>query len=596
MCRRVATCWGAYQRGRLSDSTYTAFFAGYAVKTIVRMHCFCDIGTIGSGRTPQGIPVESLLQAWNIPLWFANHLAIWLGNLKATAFQRPTHTGKRTRKVIVCGYASPVYDHVSLQRALSSPDVKQCTPPGLLQYFKEHGVPATGFEYTKPLGLFFCNTPRLARSLTSDTVSQLTIGDPAEIRCECEHPVKGPWLRANGFIPPGRDHVVTCDSRVLKAPAGLQTLFQHGYKHRPEELSVTMTQQVRHDVVTRMRSGIEKFVNATVLVHRNMGNLPLMVQKVCAGIERQLSAHKFRDGQVFTNQSKPHEPGTVFTKWHRGFKQAIQKLQRLYAITTADKLGKNYVVVCIKLYVTLILQDLNIGGFYLRVIAGDDTRVIDKVAAELVQAVNLLAKNMYSNLDADRLFQHMCLLPYAAALVKLHKSPLQFRFLACSSKNGLKVVALWLNALLSSIHHDLVLEWHKLLSRLGVDWRHLPPWYATRSAQVVSLVKHFNKLRVCESEFVRGSGWQGFDVVRLYTNIPQDDLVQSLSALLGELVWDKHTSQRNGPRTRIYQVFKDQSVRAPLHNAFAAAVSHPKQARCLQLHGCPRLDTFCAQS
>lgn len=143
---------------------------------------------------------------------------------------------------------------------------------------------------------------------------------------------------------------------------------------------------------------------------------------------------------------------------------------------------------------------------------------------------------MYNEFFTERLLQHMCLLPYAAALVKLHKSPLQFRFLACSSKNGVKVVALWLNALLSSIHHDLVLEWRKLLTKLGVDWHHLPPWYATRSAQVVSLVKHFNRLRMNESDFLRGSGWQGSDVVRLYTNIPQDDLIQSLAALLGELV------------------------------------------------------------
>lgn len=153
-----------------------------------------------------------------------------------------------------------------------------------------------------------------------------------------------------------------------------------------------MSQHVRHDVVTNLRSGIEKFVNATVPVHHNMGNLPLMVQKICSGIERQLSAHKFRNGRVFTNQLKPHEPGTVFTKWNRSFKSTILSLQRLYAFTTADKLGKNYVVVCLKLYVTLILQDLNSDGFYLRVLAADDTSVIDKVAAELVLAVHLLAR------------------------------------------------------------------------------------------------------------------------------------------------------------------------------------------------------------
>lgn len=73
-----------------------------------------------------------------------------------------------------------------------------------------------------------------------------------------------------------------------------------------------------------------------------MGNLPLIVQKICAGIERQLRAHKFRDGQMFRNQSKSHEIGTVCTKWDHIFKHTVDSFQRLYAITTADKLGKNF--------------------------------------------------------------------------------------------------------------------------------------------------------------------------------------------------------------------------------------------------------------
>lgn len=203
----------------------------------------------------------------------------------------------------------------------------------------------------------------------------------------------------------------------------------------------------------------------------------------------------------------------------------------------------------------------------MRVFSSGNLSAIDKVAGEILQAIQTLAPNMYRYSNTEQVLEKLRMLPYAAALVKLHKTPLQFRFLACSGMNGLRPVALWLNALLKTVHYDLCKVWSQLLNRLhvltdAIDWKHLPPWYATRSAEVVAMVKFFNKLCMSTKEFTAGFGWQGYDVVRLYTNIPQDDLVQSLSNLLGELVWDAHEVQRNGPRHRLLQVFKDDTYGA----------------------------------
>lgn len=60
-------------------------------------------------------------------------------------------------------------------------------------------------------------------------------------------------------------------------------------------------------------------------------------------------------------------------------------------------------------------------------------------------------------------------------------------------------------------------------------------------------------------DFVTGKGWHGFDVERLYSNIPQDGdkgLIPTLRNVL-TLAWSRHSVQRNSPGTRLLQVFKD---------------------------------------
>lgn len=203
---------------------------------------------------------------------------------------------------------------------------------------------------------------------------------------------------------------------------------------------------------------------------------------------------------------------------------------------------------------------MNSGQFCTKVLHHSNQSVMDRVATEIATAASHLTPMMYSNMSPDDLLQHMRVLPCASALVKLHKQPTQFRFLACSSNNGSKSVALWLTALFAAIHQYLVEGWQRLLKDLEVAWKHLPPWYATQSVHIVNIVKHFNKLCVTLLEFVRGGGWMGFDVERLYTNIPQDGadgLIPTLAKLLGEFVWDTHSVSRSSTRSRLLKVFKD---------------------------------------
>jgi hypothetical protein len=49
--------------------------------------------------------------------------------------------------------------------------------------------------------------------------------------------------------------------------------------------------------------------------------------------------------------------------------------------------------------------------------------------------------------DTAAVCEEMSVVPYEAALVKLHKTPVALRFLACSAANGLGRPAVWLTSL-----------------------------------------------------------------------------------------------------------------------------------------------------
>jgi hypothetical protein len=109
-------------------------------------------------------------------------------------------------------------------------------------------------------------------------------------------------------------------------------------------------------------------------------------------------------------------------------------------------------------------------------------------------------------------------------------------------------------------------------AKFHVDWASEPPWYASQSAQVVRAVQLFNSQPPSMQAFVASGGWQGYDVVRLYTNIDIADLNEKLSAVLAS-VWQQHAAAARSavaPANMVVEVFKDKCQPAVWRNSLAA--------------------------
>lgn len=545
MCRRTNVCYKNFILGRLTDANHLTYFQPFARKTIVKLYSFCQ-----SGWCQNGVSVTDPNGDFQIPISFVHKLRDWLTSVLASLYKVPPKN-KGNRSIVVFDYDSAIYDHLDLRAAWLHPSTQACLPQPLKAHFEQTGWPIVGFRYTDPLGLKFCNAARIAQNL-SDAGLESIMSRP----CICEsNSVEAQWYKDNGFIPAGIGHIITCSDKVMKdTPDALHDLFRLGFKHRPARLQVIMNATVRNQVLANLRSGLSHLADKTAFIHKNKNQAHLWVDAVMSQVEQELASEKFADGKSFSNRDKPHEPGTAFIAWEDSFDEHISDLHRHCVVTTADKISKNYVVCCRKYYVSSVLADLDSGGFYEKVIGAPGLSPLESIADTLTSAVRRFASNVFPDDEStERTKARMMGVPYETALVKLHKDPLQLRFLACNGKNGLKPVAMCLTSLFRSLDTDIHAAWCTLLhsSSIAFDWATEPPWFCNRSAAVVDIIRCFNSANVCEAEFTAGGGWHGYDFKRLYTNISQDDIIASLSGLLTHL-WGRHAD-----RDRLLQVFQD---------------------------------------
>jgi hypothetical protein len=140
---------------------------------------------------------------------------------------------------------------------------------------------------------------------------------------------------------------------------------------------------------------------------------------------------------VLPSKAVPRNQDGLDRPWKPAYDMYLKDLHKDFAVTTADKLSNNYVIVCKKHYVSVMQDDLQkpveSRGFYQRV------PLSFNIGDHLKSQVNHLAPEAYDKAKDSEL-KVLKKKPYASALVKLHKDPVTFRFLACSKGTGLQAL------------------------------------------------------------------------------------------------------------------------------------------------------------
>ena len=119
---------------------------------------------------------------------------------------------------------------------------------------------------------------------------------------------------------------------------------------------------------------------------------------------------------------------------------------------------------------------------------------------------------------------------YPAILGKLHKSPIKFRFLACSAAYELKHLSIWLSRAFSFLSTDFHRLWKNALQVEGHCFKHHLPWVCSDSKVIPTMINHLNR-SIPLAERHKPVLLQSFDFSKMYTNINLEDLKNRLNVL-----------------------------------------------------------------
>jgi hypothetical protein len=298
-------------------------------------------------------------------------------------------------------------------------------------------------------------------------------------------------------------HVLTTDSAILHdCPPEMRVAWQHGFKFRQaSQHEVHMTDTARTDLMVQCTTAVDNMVAHLRTKYRSCADFVASQHDFTAfgalvkqHLHQQLGHARFANGKVFSFlTSRSHDASvTVSPISLAAIRNHILRYQQHFVITRMDKLPNVYVLMCKQLYRQLTVDDLQNSGYY--ALEGTMLQAQATVTAAVSSPQFWVALYAYTNRAAMLAqLQHF---PYASLLVKMHKTPVKMRFLACNGRNGLIPVAKLVTQLFRAVSPLLDTIWRDTLTAMGRDWAQDGPWMCSNSEGIVKTLRRF-----------KGEGW-----------------------------------------------------------------------------------------
>jgi hypothetical protein len=533
------------------DGAYCQYFRGFSTSTLVSLH---------TALLYDPAALATAVHTYSVPdAFITDQLRPWLQHMLDIRFARLSlkHSGTLTPFCLRTSY-SPVLERMNVSAAVSQAAALTQLPPSL------HDTLPTRFTFSmpKPMGLFACNHGSVAHTSAVDNIA---------CGCACNQPE---FLR---FCHPLFGHVLTTDAGAFSNCAHeLQDVWRYGFKFRmADQLWVTMSDTVRTELVEQCDAALKKLIthlrkrcrkcpdyNAAAHDVKTFG------QAVKAHLHMQLQHTDFADGKSFCfSQLHPHDTSVNVTPLKaKAVRRHFRGFHQHFVITRMDKLSNTYVLMCKQLYRRLLLDDLRTSGFY----AAGDTLAVAQSAISAALSSQQFAAASHTYGSRSEMLTQLQDFPYAALLVKMHKNPVKMRFLACNGRNGLLPVALVVTMVFRGVQPIFKSIWTETLVTLKRTWSADGPWLCDNTEAIRTMVDRFNTSCMPYDEYVRGGGWRAWDVVRLFTNIDQQDLIQRINGML-QRMWRRQLPDTNRTRriqhlgtmatvpSMVMQVFYDES-------------------------------------
>jgi hypothetical protein len=240
--------------------------------------------------------------------------------------------------------------------------------------------------------------------------------------------------------------------------------------------------------------------------------------------------------------------------------KAIKQVRKRFIISYVDKFSSKFMFTCPKFYAQSLLNEFMPWKLDASINPNDDDQTYEtteEVSESIIQRhsdflevenINEIAFDKKKQNDEEEVASELA---YPCAAGKFHKTPMKWRYIACSTRYSLRALSIWISKSfkgLMPIVHDM---WCSKTEEIG--FHSDKSWIVENSASVPSLITHCNQntASALRDQVVMRT----YDFSKMYTNIQLDDLKNKLSILIDQLF----TFKRSTGRERFLSVPRDGS-------------------------------------
>ena len=199
----------------------------------------------------------------------------------------------------------------------------------------------------------------------------------------------------------------------------------------------------------------------------------------------------------------------------KSVKSYLRKLHNRFVIVPVDKAANNFAIVCKAFYIQVLMKELGIDAH--DKISGNSVYQHIDINLDEFFAEQEVANNQLGN-SLEEENRHIPLLYWTS---KQHKNPFKFRFIAGASRCTNKTIAKDVALALKHIKLHFKRYCGRIRERTGLNFF----WCIDNSVEFLA------KLSDVES----ADAIKTFDFSTLYTNLPLDDIFESLSLLINKI-------------------------------------------------------------
>ncbi|KAH7622847.1 hypothetical protein NADE_007717 [Nannochloris sp. 'desiccata'] len=442
-------------------------------------------------------------------------------------------TREKKTCLMVYYYDSQAYDIINLPGIFEDANVVAALPAALRRKIN----PRVVAKHKLPLRCQLLNHNTFYNNATYEDLLQ-DYEVSATAGCDCK-------TRFLVFCPPGHDHVVTADPKLIEAVVGpdFGKAFSLSMSHRPARHRVlTASLKASHlaDIEIALNKYYEKLsasFSQPIVIFQPQKHSILNLAK------ERLDA--VADGTLLVPSTAPYIP--------RNLKADCVTLQNRFVVTEVDKLPNTAGFVCKHYVAQKIIDDLGATNAF----SGRPVfQFKPDISAE--QAVNeILEATSSLNIKipprpappefAEGLSQPVPVtgpapfyrLPKYALTIKLHKDPIGFRYLTLAYHTAGTPMAVKLNVVLNALGEKIGDLWKRELDRIRPNEKKnmasLQHLIITSSSDIPDFLFQHDKRCRSRSFHAAPVHMETFDITRLYTNLDQEDLIAKLTELIHEL-------------------------------------------------------------